>query len=140
MPPIEKLLLTPQVSVPSLEGIIKLNTSPFKGESMKTYLPTNDLLFKKTFTSSGSEAILQGLVQNLTRKEREMIEILDRQRATSDAVLSTAKRIGREEGKEELAQKSARTMKQDGLPDELISKYIGYPLEQVKAWLVRESE
>lgn len=107
---------------------------------MKTYLPTNDLLFKKTFTSSGSEAILQGLVQNLTRKEREMIEILDRQRATSDAVLSTAKRIGREEGKEELAQKSARTMKQDGLPDELISKYIGYPLEQVKAWLVRESE
>ncbi|KAA9298837.1 MULTISPECIES: Rpn family recombination-promoting nuclease/putative transposase [Aerococcus] len=39
------------------------------------YKPTNDLLFKKTFTSIGNEALLQALIQDLTGTSFEAVEV-----------------------------------------------------------------
>ena len=42
---------------------------------MKKYLPTNDLLFKKTFASVGNEAILIGFLQDVLQIEIESIPV-----------------------------------------------------------------
>lgn len=42
---------------------------------MKKYLPTNDLLFKKTFASVGNEAILIGFLQDVLQIEIESIQV-----------------------------------------------------------------
>ena len=90
--------------------------------------PYTDFGFKKLFPKLFEQAEIARFTPQDVRDYEESIKIY----RDLTNVVNTAERKGREEGREEERMATARRMKADGLPPEMIAKYTGLTIEAVQ--------
>jgi predicted transposase/invertase (TIGR01784 family) len=96
---------------------------------MERYInPYTDFGFKKLFPKLFEQAEIARFTPQDVRDYEESVKIY----RDLTNVVNTAERKGREEGREEERMATARRMKADGLPPEMIAKYTGLTIEAVQ--------
>lgn len=90
--------------------------------------PYTDFGFKKLFPKLFEQAEIARFTPQDVRDYEESIKIY----RDLTNVVNTAERKGREEGIKEGQMATARRMKADGLPSEMIAKYTGLTIEAVQ--------